>query len=176
MQQLWTWQLQYLHAPPPHTPVGDFQSSRWCEFVTGGWLGCDSHSAEFFAVVSGGRASPPVSGPAGVPGSQGPVALVQVDGVQISIQLERDRARPALPGHGLTGLYLCKIEKRFIWLTEDSLSTFDQSRCILQTSYIPNLFLWNDLGLKWFLNSTTWWQHCHMPLKSWKPGCFKVRL
>lgn len=99
---------------PSHTPVGDFQSSRWCELVTGGWLGCDSHSAEFFGVVSGGRASPPVSGPAGVPGSQGPVALLQVDGVQISIQLERDGARPALPGHGLTGLNLCRIGKRFI--------------------------------------------------------------
>lgn len=66
-------------------PVGDFKSSRWCEFIAGCGFGCDPHATKLFSVILIPLFFPPVCGPAAVPGTQGLVALLQVHGIQVSI-------------------------------------------------------------------------------------------
>lgn len=87
-------------------PVGDFESSRWRESIAGGGFGCDPHATELFIVFLIPHSSPPVSGPAAVPGAQGPVALLKIYSIQVSTQLKRYRAGPALPRDSFTGFHL----------------------------------------------------------------------
>lgn len=82
-------------------PVCDFESRRGCNFIVGGGFGRDPHATELVTVLL-----IPVSGPAAVPGTQGPVALLKVYSIQVSTHLERYGTGPALPGRSLTGFHL----------------------------------------------------------------------
>lgn len=99
-----------------HTPVGDFESCWWCEFVVGGGSGCNAHATELFIVLLISCSSAPVTRPTAVPGSQAPVALLQVYGVQISVQLKWYGASPALPRDSLSGFHLWIRWDRGIWI------------------------------------------------------------
>lgn len=61
----------YTHT---HAPICDFNSSRCSKFVAGGGFDSHFHATELFIVFLI-HSSPPVFGPAAVPGPQWPVAF-----------------------------------------------------------------------------------------------------
>lgn len=97
-------------------PVGDFKSRRGCELVVSCGFGSGSHATELFIVILIHQSSPSVLGPAIVPGAHGPVALLQVHSIQVSIQLKWHWAGPALSRHSLSGFPLWRGRDRGIWI------------------------------------------------------------
>lgn len=113
LSKIITYQYRQIYTA---APVGDFESSRWCESIAGGGFGCDPHATELFIVLLIPHSSPPVSGPAAVPGAQGPVALLKIYSIQVSTQLKRYSAGPALPRDSFTGFHLWIRRDRGTWI------------------------------------------------------------
>lgn len=89
-------------------PVGDFESRGRSEtLAAAGGLRCWSDAAGLLLLHTAALLAPhpsvPVSAPAIVPGAQGPVALLQVHGVQVPAQLVGHGTGPAPPGDTLSG-------------------------------------------------------------------------
>ena len=92
-------------------PVGHLERGRRCDSTSwcGRGPGRDPHSAEPLRVVIQGvlfGAVPPIL-IAVVTVAHRPVAVLQVHGVQVPVQLKGDRARPAVPADRFAGLHLC---------------------------------------------------------------------
>lgn len=72
-QEHYTFMWKNVHTHT-HAPICDFNSSRCSKFVAGGGFDSHFHATELFIVFLI-HSSPPVSGPAAVPGPQWPVAF-----------------------------------------------------------------------------------------------------